>query len=43
MEAAFGDIPEKESQKIRADLLTYCGQDTGGMIAILKELQKLVD
>jgi hypothetical protein len=43
MEAAFGDIPEKENQKIRTDLLTYCGQDTGGMVWILKKLQELVD
>jgi hypothetical protein len=43
MEAAFGDSPEKENQKIRTDLLTYCGQDTGGMVWILKKLQELVD
>ena len=43
MEAAFGDIPEGERQKIRIDLLTYCGQDTGGMIDILRKLQELVN
>ena len=43
MESAFGDIPEQERQKIRNDLLVYCGQDTGGMIDILKKLQELVD
>jgi TFIIF-interacting CTD phosphatase-like protein len=42
MEAAFGDIPEEARQKIRVDLLTYCGQDTGGMIDILRKLQDLV-
>jgi hypothetical protein len=42
MEAAFGNISEVERQKIRSDLLTYCGQDTGGMIEILKELGELV-
>jgi len=39
MEAAFGNISDTERQKIRIDLLTYCGQDTGGMIDILRKLQ----
>jgi hypothetical protein len=43
MEAAFGNISDKERQKIRIDLLTYCGQDTGGMIDILRKLQELVN
>jgi len=43
MEATFGDIPEGAQQKIHNDLLIYCGQDTGGMIDILKKLQELVD
>jgi hypothetical protein len=43
MEVAFGNVSDKECQKIRADLLTYCGQDTGGMIEILKRLQDLAD
>jgi predicted Zn-dependent protease len=43
MEAAFGNISDLERQKIRIDLLTYCGQDTGGMIDILEKLQELVD
>ena len=42
MEATFENISDDEHQKIRADLLTYCGQDSGGMIEILKKLQKLV-
>ena len=42
MEAAFGNLPAEESQKIRTDLLSYCGQDTGGMIEILKKLQDIV-
>jgi hypothetical protein len=42
MEAAFGNISDAERQKIHVDLLTYCGQDTGGMIDILKKLQELV-
>jgi len=43
MEAAFEDITEKERQKIRHDLSIYCGQDTGGMVWILKKLQELID
>jgi hypothetical protein len=43
MEAAFGNISDVARQKIRTDLLTYCGQDTGGMIDILKKLQELVE
>ena len=43
MEAAFGNISDAQRQKIRTDLLTYCGQDTGGMIDILRKLQELVD
>jgi hypothetical protein len=41
LEATFGNIPEDRRKKIRTDLLTYCGQDTGGMIDILKKLQEL--
>jgi hypothetical protein len=43
MEEAFEDITEEERQKIRNDLRIYCGQDTGGMIDILKKLRELVD
>jgi hypothetical protein len=43
MEAAFGNILDVERQKILTDLLTYCGQDTGGMIDILKKLQELAN
>jgi hypothetical protein len=39
----LGDIPEEERQKIRNDLLIYCGQDTGGMIEIIKKLQELAE
>ena len=42
MEAAFGDVSNEERQKIRGDLLIYCGQDTGGMIEIIKRLRELV-
>ena len=42
MEAAFSNISDLQRQKIRTDLRLYCGQDTGGMIDILKKLQGLV-
>jgi len=42
MEAAFGTISDAERQKIRTDLLTYCGQDTGGMIEIINKLDQIV-
>jgi hypothetical protein len=41
MEAAFGNISPEACQKIRADLLTYCGQDTGGMVVIVDKLRQL--
>jgi hypothetical protein len=41
MEAAFGNISNTERQKIRTDLLAYCGQDTGGMIEIVKQLKEI--
>jgi hypothetical protein len=43
MEFAFGNASKEELHKIRADLLIYCGQDTGGMIEILRKLQELVN
>ncbi|WP_332445697.1 DUF2779 domain-containing protein [Dehalococcoides mccartyi] len=43
MESAFGNISEEERQKIRVDLLTYCGQDTGGMIEIVFRLRQLAE
>ena len=42
MEATFDNISNDDRQKIRIDLLTYCGQDTGGMIEIVKKLQEMV-
>jgi hypothetical protein len=42
MEAAFCDISDIARQTIQTDILTYYGQDTGGMIAILKIRQNLV-
>ena len=43
METAFGNISDAKRQKIRNDLLIYCGQDTGGMIEIIKKLQGLAE
>jgi hypothetical protein len=43
MEAAFGNISEEEQQKIRANLLAYCGQDTGGMIEIINRLRQFAE
>jgi len=43
MESAFGDISEEQRNKIRIDLLNYCGQDTGGMIEIVKKLGELAE
>jgi hypothetical protein len=41
MEAAFGNISEVERQKIRANLLIYCGQDTEAMVRIIERLDEL--
>jgi hypothetical protein len=38
IQATFGEISVEERQKIREDLLTYCGQDTGGMVSIIDKL-----
>ena len=43
MKAAFGSICDEERQKIRADLLTYCGRDTGGMIKIVAKLEEMAN
>jgi hypothetical protein len=41
MESVFGDVSEEERNKIRADLLVYCGQDTGGMVEIIRKLTEI--
>ena len=41
MEATFDNIPDEERQKIRANLLIYCGQDTEAMVRIIKRLDEL--
>ena len=38
IQATFGEISVEERLKIRDDLLTYCGQDTGGMVSIVENL-----
>ena len=38
MQATFGETSAGERRKIREDLLTYCGQDTGGMVSIVETL-----
>ena len=43
LEATFGNVSNEERKKIRADLLTYCGQDTGGMIEIIKRLRQFTE
>lgn len=37
----FGDVPEAERQRVRAQLERYCGQDTEGMIWIVDALRRL--
>jgi hypothetical protein len=38
----YGNLEKKEIEKIRKDLLIYCGQDTEAMIWIVDELKKLI-
>ena len=37
----FGQVAPEERHRVRQDLLTYCGLDTGGMIDILRELTQI--
>ena len=44
LEMVFGgDLNDEQRNKIRQNLLVYCGQDTGGMISIIKRLENLTD
>jgi len=36
----FTDVPDAERQRVRRELELYCGQDTAGMIWIIKALEK---
>jgi len=38
LRVTFGDASEAEQRKVRNQLLRYCGQDSGGMIEILRRL-----
>ena len=42
LDLAFGNVSSAKKKKIRKDLEVYCGQDTEGMIWIVKELGKIV-
>jgi hypothetical protein len=42
VDSVFGNLPESARAKIRADLETYCGQDTRGMVEIVRALRGLV-
>ena len=41
MAATYGDDDEEERLKIRRALEEYCGQDTGGMVEIIKKLNEM--
>ncbi len=43
LESISGNISDEEHKKIRTDLLIYCGQDTGGMVEIIKSLRYLTE
>jgi len=38
MQATYGNASDDLRQEIRHDLEEYCGQDTGGMVEIIKKL-----
>jgi len=38
----FGDVTDQERQRVRQNLVNYCGQDTEGMLWILAELGRIV-
>jgi len=37
----YGDVSGEENQKVREDLIKYCGRDTEGMIWIVEKLRNL--
>ena len=39
MECVFDNISEENRQKIRSDLMSYCGLDTYGMVEIVRRLE----
>jgi len=42
MQSVSDDINDEERQKIRADLIAYCGLDTYGMVEIIRRLKQIV-
>jgi len=42
LRVTFGNVAEKKRQRVRKDLEKYCGQDTMGMVDIVKVLKSLV-
>jgi hypothetical protein len=42
LRVTFGTVSEAEREKVRAELLDYCGLDTSGMIQIVAALEELV-
>ncbi len=43
LRVTFGEVSDEERQLVRRRLLEYCGLDTEGMIAIVRELMKLAN
>ena len=41
LRVTFGDVPEEEEHRVRAELEQYCSLDTSGMIAIVGALESL--
>jgi len=42
LDITYGDLSEKEKEKIRKNLEEYCGLDSEGMVLIVDELVKLI-
>jgi hypothetical protein len=38
----FGDVPEDERQRVRQQLIAYCGLDTEGMVRIVEAIVNVV-
>jgi hypothetical protein len=41
LRVTYGEVSEKERQRVRQQLEEYCGRDTGGMVRIVDALRKL--
>ena len=42
MNVTYGEVSEEERQRVRSDLIAYCGLDTEGMTRIVERLRELV-